>query len=196
MTRARVRRDEIVVAAARIFAREGYAAVGMRDIAEAVGIRGASLYHHFGSKEEILYAVCLTVTREPNDENLPLLDAPGTPSQRLAALVRGHLQHLYRRRVEHIVGLHELASLTPDHRAEIDEHRRWYQRRVRDVIAAGIRSGEFAPTDARLATFVMLDALNGLSGWFHDDGELGIDDVVAGYVELIVGRLLGSPGPY
>ena len=61
----------------------------MRDVAEAVGIRGASLYHHFASKEEILYAICLTVTEEPNEQNLPLLDAPGTPTERLAALVRG-----------------------------------------------------------------------------------------------------------
>jgi AcrR family transcriptional regulator len=189
---ARVRREEIVQAAARTFARDGYAAVGMRDVAEAVGIRGASLYHHFGSKEEILYAVCLTVTQEPNELNLPLLDAPGTPGERLAALVRGHLEHLHRRRVEHLVGLHELAALTPQHRAVVDDHRRYYQRRVRDVIAAGMRTGEFAVPDARLAAFAVCDMLNGISGWFHDGGELALEDVVVGYVDLVVRRLLGS----
>lgn len=186
------RREEIVRAAARTFARDGYAAVGMRDVAEAVGIRGASLYHHFASKEEILYAVCLTVTREPNELNLPLLDAPGTPAQRLAALVRGHLEHLHRRRVEHVVGLHELAALTPEHRAVIDDLRRYYQRRVRDVVAAGIRTGEFTVPDARLAAFALLDMLNGISNWFHESGELTIEQVVTGYVDLAVGRLLGA----
>jgi AcrR family transcriptional regulator len=184
------RREEIVRAAARTFARDGYAAVGMRDVAEAVGIRGASLYHHFPSKEEILYAICLTVTREPNELNLPLLDAPGTPSQRMAALVRAHLEHLHRRRVEHLVGLHELASLTPAHRAVVDDHRRYYQRRVRDVVAAGVRTGEFGVPDARLAAFAICDALNGISNWFHDDGELDLEAVVLGYVDLVVGRLL------
>jgi AcrR family transcriptional regulator len=188
------RRDEIVAAAARTFARDGYAAVGMRDVAEAVGIRGASLYHHFTSKEEILYAICLTVTQEPNDHNLPLLDAPGTPTQRLAALVRAHLEHLHRRRVEYLVGLHELAALTPEHRAVVDEHRRYYQRRVRDVVTAGMATGEFGVPDARLAAFAMCDMLNGLSHWFHDDGQLGLEDVVVGYVDLIVGRLLGPVG--
>jgi AcrR family transcriptional regulator len=188
----RARREEIVQAAARTFARDGYAAVGMRDVAEAVGIRGASLYHHFGSKEEILFAICLTVTQEPNELNLPLLDAPGTPSQRVAALVRGHLEHLHRRRVEHLVGLHELAALTPEHRAVVDDHRRYYQRRVRDVVAAGMRTGEFTVPDARLAAFATCDMLNGISNWFHDGGELDLEDVVVGYVDLIVGRLLGS----
>jgi AcrR family transcriptional regulator len=188
----RVRREEIVAAAARIFATRGYAAVGMRDIAEAVGMRGASLYHHFASKEEILYAVCLSVTRELNEQNLPHLDAPGTPGQRLAAFVRAHLEFLQPRRVEHLVGLHELAALSPVHRAEIDEYRRYYQRRVRDVIDAGMRSGEFAVADPRLAAFAAFGVLNGISTWFHDDGELDLEEVVRGYVMLIVGRMLGS----
>lgn len=188
----RLRREEIVAAAARIFATQGYAAVGMRDIAEAVGMRGASLYHHFASKEEILYAVCLSVTRELNEQNLPHLDAPGTPGQRLAAFVRAHLEFLQPRRVEHLVGLHELAALSPVHRAEIDEYRRYYQRRVRDVIDAGMRSGEFAAADPRLAAFAAFGVLNGISTWFHDDGELALEEVVRGYVVLIVGRMLGS----
>jgi AcrR family transcriptional regulator len=190
------RRAEIVAAAARTFAVQGYAAVGMRDVSEAVGIRGASLYHHFASKEEILYAICLTVTEEPNRLNLPLLDAPGTPSDRLTALVRAHLEHLHRRQVEHQVGLHELASLTPEHRAVVDDHRRHYQRRVRDVVAAGMVSGEFTVPDARLAALAMCDMLNGFSHWFHEGRELGLEDVVTGYVDLIVGRLLGSPDCY
>ena len=34
--------------------------------------------------------------------------------------------------------------------------------------------------------------LNGLSNWFHDDGDLAFEDVVVGYVDLIVGRMLGG----
>jgi AcrR family transcriptional regulator len=107
------RRAEIVTVAARTFAEQGYSNVGMRDIAGALGIRSASLYHHFSSKEEILYAICLSVTREPVEENLPLLDAAGTPAERLTALVRAHIRHLLRRRVEFLVGLHERSLLTP-----------------------------------------------------------------------------------
>ena len=190
--RTRQRRDDIVANAANIFAREGYSNVGMRDIADAVGIKGASLYHHFPSKEDILFAICLTVTQEPAEENLPLLDAAGTPTERLSSLVRAHLVHLNRRRVEYIVGLHELASLTPEHRTVVEDYRRQYQRRVRDVITAGMRSGEFTVPDARLASFALTDMLNGISNWFHDGGELSIEDVADNYVELAVHRVLGA----
>ncbi|GGF98619.1 TetR family transcriptional regulator [Rhodococcoides trifolii] len=186
------RRNDIAASAAAIFARDGYPNVGMRDIADAVGIKGASLYHHFPSKEDILFAICLTVTREPADETLPLLDAPGTPTERLSSLVRAHLVHLNRRRVEYVVGLHELASLTAEHRDVIEDYRRQYQRRVRDVINAGIRSGEFTVPDARIASFAITDMLNGIASWFHDGGELTIDDVADHYVELAINRLLGG----
>lgn len=190
--RTRQRREDIVANAANIFAREGYSNVGMRDIADAVGIKGASLYHHFPSKEDILFAICLTVTQEPAEENLPLLDAAGTPTERMSSLVRAHLVHLHRRRVEYIVGLHELASLTLEHRAVVEGYRRQYQRRVRDVITAGMRSGEFTVPDARLASFALTDMLNGISNWFHDGGELSIEDVADNYVELAVHRILGA----
>lgn len=186
------RKVDIASKAAEIFAEAGYGGVGMRDIADAVGIKGASLYHHFPSKEDILFAVCLTVTQEPAETNLPLLDAPGTPTERMVALVRAHLVHLHSRRVEYIVGLHELASLTPDHRAVIEDYRRQYQRRVRDVIAAGMRTGEFTVPDARLASFAVTDMLNGISSWFHDDGRMTIDEVADSFVDLAVHRLLGG----
>jgi AcrR family transcriptional regulator len=191
--RAALRRTEIVVAAAKVFARDGYAHVGLRDIAEVVGIRGPSLYHHFESKEDILYAVCLTVTREPNEQTLPLLDATGTPAHRMAALVRGHVRHLHRRQVEHLVALHELPSLSPEHREEIVSFRRYYQRRVRDTIAAGIREGEFTVPHPQPVTVALLDLLNGFSGWYRESGSLGLDAIVEDYVDLVVLRLLGAP---
>ncbi|MGB3772181.1 MAG: TetR/AcrR family transcriptional regulator [Rhodococcus sp. (in: high G+C Gram-positive bacteria)] len=188
--RTRQRKVDIASTAAAIFARDGYPNVGMRDIADAVGIKGASLYHHFSSKEEILFAICLTVTEEPAEETLPLLDAPGTPTERLSTLVRAHLVHLNRRRVEYIVGLHELASLTSEHRRVIEDYRRRYQHRVRDVVAAGIRTGEFTVTDARLASFALVDMLNGISTWYHDDGDMSIEELGDAYVGLAIDRLL------
>jgi AcrR family transcriptional regulator len=185
-----VRTEDIVTTAARLFARSGYSQVGMRDIADSLDIKGASLYHHFPSKEDILYAVCLTVTREPVEENLPLLDAEGTPSSRLSALVRAHIEHLSRRKTEHLVGVHELNSLTAEHRATIDDYLRYYHRRVRDVIAAGNRAGELDVPDARVAAFALLDMLNGFSGWYDPEGPLPVSAIANSYVTLAVPGLL------
>ena len=140
--RPRTRRDEIVEAAARYFAEHGYANAGMRDIAEAVGMRGASLYNHFHSKEEILFAIALRMTEDPQ-QDLLVLDGEGGPVQRLTALVEAHVRRLARYRVEHLVALRELSALTPEHRRVVTDYRKYYQRRIRDVIEAGARMGVF-----------------------------------------------------
>jgi len=189
------RRTEIVTAAARIFADQGYAAVGMRDIADTIGVRGASLYHHFSSKEEILYAICLTVTKEPVEQNLPLLDAAGTPTERLTALVRAHVRHLLHRRVEYLVGLHERPALTPEHRAEIDRYLYYYNRRVRDVLVAGMRAGEFRELNPSLAALGVLDMLNGVSSWIQGTADEDTDEVVATYTVMLFDGLRPAPAP-
>jgi AcrR family transcriptional regulator len=182
------RRAEIASAAARFFAQHSYSTVGMRDIAEAVGMRGASLYNHFAAKEEVLYAIALGMTKGAAEENLPLLDAEGTPATRTAALLRAHIRHLAEHRVEHLVGLRELPALTPEHRAEITDHRRYYQRRVRDVIAAGVRAGEFAVDDPGQAAVAILDMVNGISWWLRSDHD--IDQVVENYVGFALDGIL------
>lgn len=187
------RRDEIVAAAARFFAEQGYHTVGMREIADAVGIKGASLYNHFASKEEILYAIALKMTRDPQEQHLPLLDAAGSPTERLTALVEAHVRNLAGNRVEHLVSLRELPALTPEHHAKVTDYRKYYQRRVRDVIAAGVRVGEFAVDDPSRAAIAVLDMMNGISWWLHDDHD--IDELVATYVGFTIHGILRAPGP-
>jgi AcrR family transcriptional regulator len=190
--RGRVNTDQIVATAAELFATQGYHEVGMRDIADALGIRGASLYHHYAAKEEILFAICLTVSEEPVKRQLPLLDEAGTPTSRLSALVRAHVLHLAQRRVEHLVGRHELNALSPAHRAVVDGHRRYYHRRVRDTIAAGVRASEFVVGDVALATLALLDMLNGTSSWYRPDLARPASDMADRYVDLAIGGLLRS----
>src|SRR5207249_10894508 len=53
----RLRRDEILDEATRLFAERGYEGTSMADLAERVGLRKASLFHHFASKEQLRKAV-------------------------------------------------------------------------------------------------------------------------------------------
>ncbi|MBB1030351.1 TetR/AcrR family transcriptional regulator [Dietzia sp. SLG310A2-38A2] len=182
------RRDSILAAAAEYFAEQGYHSAGMRGIADSVGIKGASLYNHFSSKEEILYAIALKMTRVPVEEHLLVLDEAGTPAERLTSLVDVHLRHLAVNRVEHLVSLRELSALTEEHRERVVEYRKYYQRRVRDVIAAGIRAGEFGVDDPLRAAVAVLDLMNGVSWWLRDDYD--IDALVATYVDFIVDGIL------
>jgi len=81
-------RDEILDAAGELFTTQGYAATSTRHIAESVGIRQASLYHYFKTKDDILCAL-LSQTVSPTLSFIPALDEvrPAmTAAQRLHAL--------------------------------------------------------------------------------------------------------------
>ena len=93
------RADEIVDIAARLFYERGYQSVSTRALAQAAGIQGGSLYHHFASKEEILYRIVQYGSGEFFAGLLPLLDeADRSYRERLARFVRGYITDAQHRR--------------------------------------------------------------------------------------------------
>lgn len=188
-----MRRDEIVSAATRLFARHGFHAVGMRAIADAVGIRGSSLYHHFPSKVDLLYAIARNVARDFVQERLPALapeDGPAIP--RLEWIVREHIAYFWEHRTEEAVGLRELRELERARYDEIQAFRVAYQRALAELIAAGVRSGELRVAEPKLAALALLAMLNGVNDWFDPAGELTIEQVADHYATLAVEGLLGA----
>jgi len=91
------RRAELIEKAANLFGERGYANTSMRDISAAFGILHGSIYHHFGSKEELFITVYASgVDRFVNDVEKaiePLTD----PWQRLEAACVAHLEALLMR---------------------------------------------------------------------------------------------------
>ena len=79
-------RAEILDAAAELFTNNGYANTSTRRVADAVGIRQASLYHHFATKDDILDALLADTIAEPLALSAELLKEAGDPDARLYAL--------------------------------------------------------------------------------------------------------------
>lgn len=87
-------REEILDAAAELFTKIGYAGTSTRRIADAVGMRQASLYHHFATKDDILDALLAGTVDEALALAADLLAQPGPAAERLHALVVGDVSQL------------------------------------------------------------------------------------------------------
>jgi len=87
-------REQILDAAAELFTTAGYANTSTRRIAEAVGVRQASLYHHFATKDDILDALLAGTVDGPLRLAAELLDEPGPAPQRLHTLVVADVSQL------------------------------------------------------------------------------------------------------
>lgn len=85
----------IVDAAVRLFSKQGYSAVSMREVAAEAGVSKANIYHHFASKE----ALYLAILRQSADDLAGLVESlaggAGSFESRIAEFAAGHLNHLY-----------------------------------------------------------------------------------------------------
>jgi TetR/AcrR family transcriptional regulator, cholesterol catabolism regulator len=161
------RRREIVEQAATLFEEHGYHGTSLEDVAAAVGLRKASLYHYFRGKDDILKLIHhdfleWTMKRE---EQRRAYDLP--PGQHLLEIISDTLEVLARRRghvrvfIEHY---RELDDVTRDHMAK---ERARYTRMVEEVIAHGVETGAFRPMDTRLAVLALFGACNWAYQWYH-----------------------------
>jgi AcrR family transcriptional regulator len=182
----RPRRQAIEDVASALFHERGYPATSVRDIARALDIRGASLYAHMASKEDVLLAIVergATRFEETADEAHEAT-AGASPRTRLDALIRGHVRVIAAEPRIASVFVNEWRHLSPQPRQLILARRDAYQQRFGDLIEAGIEMGEFAPTDSALAATYLLTALNGIATWYSPLGRLDVEAIADHYANL------------
>ncbi|HYH51935.1 MAG TPA: TetR/AcrR family transcriptional regulator [Acidimicrobiia bacterium] len=187
------RADEIIDIAARLFYERGYQSVSTRALAQAAGIQGGSLYHHFASKEEILYRIVQYGSGEFFAGLLPILDAELTYAERLARFVRGYITDAQQRRYAIAVLFRDMAHLSPDHFNELQAVRRHFQQAVQRFVADGVAAGEFFVPDAKVAGIAVLDLLKGVDAWMREPGRLGRRQVADTYAVLVLQLMGASP---
>jgi AcrR family transcriptional regulator len=174
--------DEILSSAAALFSRRGYHAVGIRELADAVGLSTSTLYHYYANKQDILYAIITRFLHEFTRELVAgLREEALPPRRRLERAVTDHVIWTVTRREELLAGNPVLNALTPGQQADIAALRRGYRDAVRDVIAEGVAAGDFHVDDPLLTAMAMLDMLDGIRSWHHLDGPLPLGEIAAHY---------------
>jgi AcrR family transcriptional regulator len=188
--------DDILSRAATLFSQRGYHAVGIRDLADAVGLSTSTLYHYYATKQDILFAVISRFLEEFTARLVAgLRDASLPPRGRLERAVTDHVRLTVTRSEELLVGSPVLNALSPEQRARIAAMRREYRDAVRDVIAEGAAAGEFHVVDPLLTAMAMLDMLDGIRSWYHADGPLPLPELAARYRALALALCQAGGGP-
>lgn len=186
------RRDDILRAAARMFRERGFAATGMRDIAEAADLSAANLYHYFRGKDEILFYCqdrALDSMLASVEEARRAADGAG---ERLRHVLSAHLKTM----LDEVAGATahlQVDALSPAHRAHVIRKRDRYERALRRLIEDGIEAGTFVPTDAAIVARAMLGALNWTVTWFRPEGPQTADRVADTIARFLVRGVSARP---
>src|SRR5436190_1655563 len=169
---AALRRAEMCRAAAQIFRTRGFDATSVSDIARALGLTKAGLYHHFESKEALLFEIMTFGLECVRDEVVIPVRAIRDPEERLRQLIVRHARITTRGQgaVAHLGD--EIRALPPAARKEIEQKMRLYFDLVRDTLRELRAAGRLRNVDVTVATFSLLGMILWLPRWFRQDGRL------------------------
>jgi TetR/AcrR family transcriptional regulator, cholesterol catabolism regulator len=185
-------RQEILRTAARLFQQRGYDATSMNDVAAALKLSKGGLYHHFQSKDEILFEIMNHAMEMTQERVIAPVRSIADPLERLRALIRLHIEVVLSPRDREItVMLHENHPLPPALRKRINHRKKEYVHFVESLIADVQRSrAAKTAVSPRAAAFALLGMINWIYQWYKPEGELQANNLIPQFTELIFGGIL------
>ncbi|PKP26834.1 MAG: TetR/AcrR family transcriptional regulator [Bacteroidetes bacterium HGW-Bacteroidetes-2] len=166
------RKDKIIAVAAKLFKEKGYSAITMRDIADKMEIKAASLYNHIQSKQEILDTIIIQIAEQFTAKMQTIVESKETTYQKLRHIIELHIDIT-------IENADALAALNNDwmhlegNLAYFIQMRDAYENNFRSILNTGIANGEIVARDPEIILFSLLSTLRTLYLWYTKKG--GVD---------------------
>ena len=185
------RQGQILEVAARVFCERGYEATSMGDVAAAVGMTKAGLYHHIAGKEDLLAAIMTWGMDLFEERVLAGTSKIADPLERLRRTLHGHLLLVLRDRPKEVtVILHEGLALPSAARARLDARKKRYIRFLEKTIRELVMRKVARPVDPSVAAFALLGMVNWTPRWFRSGGRLDEETLATSLTEFYLHGLL------
>lgn len=187
-------RDEILEAAAQIFSQKGFHGTSMQDIAQAVNLQKASLYHHVSSKQELLVGVLDQALDLLIEKMQTVMHQPLPANAKLRLAIEVYLVTMLEHRDLASVLLLEHRSLEPKFRSRHIPRRDRFESLWRDLILEGKAQGVFNCADVPLVSRALLGTLNWTITWYRAQGSLTPQQIAQSIADIYLYGLLARPG--
>src|SRR5258705_3157558 len=151
---------EVYRTAAQIILRKGYDATSINDIANALGMTKAGLYHYINGKKELLFDIMNFGLDELDEEVVTPASSIADPSARLRFIIASHAQLVTRGHGAITILVDEITALTPAQNRMITRRKREYFDRLRGVLNELKSQGKMNDVDTTAATFSLLVTIN------------------------------------
>ena len=170
-------------AALVLFARYGFAAVTMRQIAANVGVQAGAIYNYTPDKQALLFDLLHGHMADLLSKWATEL-VPANPIAAIDHFVAFHLDFHIKRPELVFISYMELRNLTEVNFKVIVEKRRIYEKIIHNLILSGVVSGDFRVPDPKITSLALIALLTGPVDWFREDGRLTSDELTRQYCAL------------
>ncbi len=189
------RLGEIYREAAKIIFEKGYDATSMNDIAAAVGMTKAGIYHYIEGKQDLLFAIYSFGLDRLNNKVIEPASQIADPEERLRFIVVSHAKLITEVSGHITILIDEVAGLAPTQRRAIDKRRRAYLDFLRSTLRQLKDQGKLRDIDITVAAFSIFGMLLWLSRWFKEGGRLTSDEIAQDMLKIVVNGFLITESP-
>lgn len=167
-----------------LFATKGFAATGIRELGNAVGINSATLYHYVGSKEDLLVSIMRSCLEELIEAGAAAVRASSEPALQLAGLVSSHVGLTAVNQLTARVAEYEMRALSEANRPVLQAMRDEYEGLFAQVLERGRRVGVFETQDLTMAKLAIMEMGTGVAHWYRPHGRLELPAIQEFFVDM------------
>ena len=182
---AKQRRDQVLAVAERLFAERGFQATSVRDIADALKIRGGSLYAHIESKEELLWEIVSYAANRFFEVVDRIIATDLVNIEKLRRVIAAHVEVITSDLHAATVYQNEWRNLSEPRRTQFVEMRDRYEQIIRGLVHECMREGTFAAVDEKFATLLILSSINWIYQWYKPDGMMTSEEIARRLTDLL-----------
>ncbi|WP_020672867.1 TetR/AcrR family transcriptional regulator [Amycolatopsis nigrescens] len=180
----------LVAVASRLFADQGFENTSVQEIVQAAGVTKGAMYHHFGSKEDLLVEIYHRMLAMQLKRLERIAGGDAEVADRLHRAVVDVVVTTVRHRDDAVVFFRSMHLLDPAKRAEIRAERRRYHELFRGLIEQGQRANVFrGNVSADIATHNFFGGVHHLDSWYQPDGTLSPQQVGEQFADLLLHAL-------
>jgi AcrR family transcriptional regulator len=187
-------RGLILAHAAQLFARRGYTATSMNQVAEACGLSKATLYHYYKDKYTLLLSIAESHVTRLEAIVVVVLAKKMPPERQMRELIRSLVEEYADAQDAHRVLTEDVKFLEPEDRQRVLGKEREVVKGFAEVVAA-LRPDLKKAALSKPLTMLLFGMVNWMFTWMRPDGELGYDDMAPVVADLFLGGLAGVGVP-
>jgi TetR/AcrR family transcriptional regulator, cholesterol catabolism regulator len=170
-------KEIILIHAAELFRKKGFAAASMRELAEAMGIEAPSLYNHIGSKAELLQEICFEVAKDYTRHMDEVLASKKNAAEKMAELIRFHVRKLSTDFDKVFVSEHVWKRLPQKSLETFLAQRKTYETNMIAIVQDGINKKIFRTLFPGIIVLAILSAVRGLELRQRHKNEFTIEEL-------------------
>lgn len=184
-TEAKGTREKVLDTVTELFIRNGYHGTGVQEIGKAVNLGRGALYHHIGSKEQILFEISMSLLELARNATLAFVNTDDAPDVKLRNISRALLRHHAEHGDGWQIAVSEARFLTPEHQQEVLLARRNFEHIWDQVLRDGAEQGLWGPVDD-IDVRGVLGMFNYTGRWLRAGGPVSPEAIADRYIDMLL----------